>query len=341
MFSDIQNHWSQDCIVQLANLSIVQGDRQGNFRPDDPLTRAGFAILITKALIKEEVKPSRFIFQDLSVSHWAYFEILILVQKRFFRGYPDGTIKPDQGISKVQAITVLASVLTQNIPNTPLSILRQYEDQVEIPDYAKAWVAQATLMGLVVNYPNSKQLNPTQIVTRGEAAVLLCQALKLDGVPPQYQVNLPWRSERNIDYTPLQNALASQNWRLANQLTSHQILALADQVQAGYLTANDTANLPELDLQTINLLWLKYSQGKFGFSTQVEIWRKLNGRDYNDSLYFEEDVGWKRGQPMFDLSSAPRGHLPFRPALTEGSMDAWGGWWIEAISQKLESWEKI
>ena len=335
MFSDLQNHWSEDCVLQLANQSIVQGDRGGNFRPDDPLTRAEFATLITKAFIKEEVNPSRFIFQDLSVSHWAYPAILTVVQKRFFRGYSDGTFKPDQGILRVQAITVLASVLTQNMPNTPLSILRQYQDQAEIPDYAKAWIAQATLMDLVINYPNLKQLNPTQILTRGEAAVLLCQALQLDSVPPQYHVNLSLGSERNVNYTPLQNALASQNWRLANQLTSRYIVALANQLRAGYLTANDTANLPELDLQTINLLWLKYSQGKFSFSTQAEIWRKLNGRDYNDSLYFEEDVGWKGGQPIFDLSSAPRGHLPFRPALTEGSMDAWGGWWIEAISQKL------
>ncbi|HHY67367.1 MAG TPA: hypothetical protein GX517_09260 [Alicyclobacillus sp.] len=51
MFKDVPvTHWAAKDIERLANLGIVRGDEQGNFRPDQPLTRAEAAALINRLL---------------------------------------------------------------------------------------------------------------------------------------------------------------------------------------------------------------------------------------------------------------------------------------------------
>ncbi|MEL7035454.1 MAG: GUN4 domain-containing protein [Cyanobacteria bacterium J06592_8] len=337
MFSDLQNHWSASCILKLAEKSIIQGYPDGRVYPDRGLTRAELAVLMVKAFPDFPLTQPTLNFSDLSSSHWAYSVIQTAVQKGFFRGYPDTTFKPSQPVTKLQAILVLGAALINQQPYTPLCILnRSFVNADAIPNFAQPIVAQATLTDLIVNYPNSQALNPNRDITRGEVAALFCQGLDFGEVPTQYQVKLTLLSEQQVDYTPLQTELIAQNWREANRLTSNAILDLGGQRQRGYLTASDTQNLPCFDIQTIDLLWLKYSQGRFGLSRQAEIWRNLQGKDYEDSLRFEQQVRWNQAQPVFDLTAAPPGHLPLRPALSEGVMDAWGGMWILAISQRLE-----
>ncbi|MBA4455322.1 GUN4 domain-containing protein, partial [Cylindrospermopsis raciborskii CS-506_B] len=73
------------------------------------------------------------------------------------------------------------------------------------------------------------------------------------------------------------------------------------------------------ELRTIDNLWLKYSQGKFGISVQQEIYKNLGGTKFYDSDRWEsfgDRVGWrKQGSWLYwsDLNfslSAPTGHLP-------------------------------
>lgn len=50
MFQDITYHWAKADIEYLATLGIVKGDDKGNFRPDDPLTRAQACALVSRAI---------------------------------------------------------------------------------------------------------------------------------------------------------------------------------------------------------------------------------------------------------------------------------------------------
>ncbi|HEY9835328.1 MAG TPA: DUF3370 family protein, partial [Vampirovibrionales bacterium] len=90
-------------------------------------------------------------------------------------------------IPRVQALGVLTGAKNYNIPSNSDGTLRQYfTDAGEIPGYAKNAIASAAVESLVVNYPNVKQLKPNQSATRGEVAALLCRALNIYAVPPQY-----------------------------------------------------------------------------------------------------------------------------------------------------------
>jgi hypothetical protein len=126
---------------------------------------------------------------------------------------------------------------------------------------------------------------------------------------------VPLRSQSGIDYSWLQQLLAKQDFQAADRLTLEKLCELAGEtaVKRKWLYFTEVESLPAVDLQTINLLWLVHSEGKFGFSVQREIWLSV-GKNWDK---FWPQIGWKKGNNwtrypqefVWDLS-APRGHLP-------------------------------
>jgi len=124
------------------------------------------------------------------------------------------------------------------------------------------------------------------------------------------------KSERNIDYTELEQLLQAQDFQAADHLTLRLLCELAgsEARQRKWLYFTEVENFPITDLQTINNLWLNYSEGKFGFSIQREMWLSL-GKKWDK---FWPKIGWKAGNNwtryphefIWDLSAAPKGHLP-------------------------------
>ncbi len=87
----------------------------------------------------------------------------------------------------MQAIGVLAGAMNYSTPTNPGATLRQYfSDAAQIPRYATNAIASAAVNTLVVSYPNVKQVRPNERATRGEVAALMCRALNIYAVPPQY-----------------------------------------------------------------------------------------------------------------------------------------------------------
>lgn len=131
---------------------------------------------------------------------------------------------------------------------------------------------------------------------------------------------MPLNSECGVDYTKLRNLLAEGKWREADQETTQVMLKAARCEEWGWLRVEDIDNFPCSDLRTIDQLWVKYSQGHFGFSVQKRIYESLGGtREYNKEIYeaFGDRVGWRQGGKWvreysnlkFNLQ-APEAHLP-------------------------------
>jgi GUN4-like/ARM-like repeat domain, GUN4-N terminal len=126
---------------------------------------------------------------------------------------------------------------------------------------------------------------------------------------------VPLKSDCGVDYKPLQQLLARQEFEAADKITIQKMceVAGASAVQRKWLYFTEIDNFPVTDLQTINKLWVVHSEGKFGFSVQREIWLG-QGKNW-DNLWTK--IGWKDGNNWtrypsaftWDLS-APRGHLP-------------------------------
>ncbi len=123
-------------------------------------------------------------------------------------------------------------------------------------------------------------------------------------------------SDRNVDYTRLCDLLANGHWKQADEETLVVMLKATGREKEGWLGYESITNFPCTDLRTIDQLWVKYSNGRFGFSVQKHIWESVNS-DYET---FGDRVGWRKGWWMnkewitysevtFD-TSAPIGHLP-------------------------------
>jgi hypothetical protein len=123
------------------------------------------------------------------------------------------------------------------------------------------------------------------------------------------------KSECGVNYNPLQQLLAAQDFEAADRITIQKMCELSGPtaIQRKWLYFTEVENTPAVDLQTINNLWLVHSEGKFGFSVQREIWLSL-GKNWDN---FWPKIGWKIGNNWtrypheftWDLS-APKGHLP-------------------------------
>ncbi|MEP0910400.1 GUN4 domain-containing protein [Leptolyngbya sp. GB1-A1] len=126
---------------------------------------------------------------------------------------------------------------------------------------------------------------------------------------------LPLTSERGIDYSSLQTLLAEQQFEAADRLTLEKLCELAGNLalQRKWLYFTEVEKFPTADLKTIDALWRVYSEGKFGYSVQREVW--LGVSKNWEKLWFQ--IGWKSGNSWtrypqeftWDLT-APRGHLP-------------------------------
>ncbi|NDJ17769.1 GUN4 domain-containing protein [Myxacorys almedinensis] len=123
------------------------------------------------------------------------------------------------------------------------------------------------------------------------------------------------RSDRGINYAPLQQLLAQQNFEEADRVTLQKMCEAAgdDAAQRKWLYFTEVEGFPVTDLQTIDALWIAHSDGRFGFSIQREIWLSLskNWEKLWDKIGWKSGNNWTRypGEFVWSLE-APRGHLP-------------------------------
>lgn len=126
------------------------------------------------------------------------------------------------------------------------------------------------------------------------------------------------RSEKGVNYTKLRDTLRSGQWKQADWETSNVMRQIAGRTIDRWLRVKDIADFPQQDLQTIDQLWMKYSNGKFGFSAQKKIWKACGSpRGYGENWdRFVDAVAWakdgasNRYGHSLNVLEAPPGHFP-------------------------------
>jgi hypothetical protein len=147
---------------------------------------------------------------------------------------------------------------------------------------------------------------------RYQSATEVLAAINIQAQPIKPQPINTLHSAAGVDYKRLENLLKYKKWQKADQETWEVMRQVLSKV---YLSNSDLENFPSEDLQIIDQLWTKYSQGNFGFTVQVEIYESC-GRDY---VKFCETVGWdlnKSSSLSHNILAgwlAPKGNLPSHP----------------------------
>lgn len=113
-FSDVSSkHWANEAISTLVNAGILKGDPAGTFRPNAVMTRAELVAMLTRFYTIDEAALPENKFSDAQ-NHWAKNEIRFAAGENWISGYPDGSFKPNQSISRAEAIKIVNLALGRN-----------------------------------------------------------------------------------------------------------------------------------------------------------------------------------------------------------------------------------
>ncbi|MCC5654612.1 GUN4 domain-containing protein [Nostoc sp. XA013] len=165
-----------------------------------------------------------------------------------------------------------------------------------------------------VDVPGQQTPSPTNSTSSSKPSLLTSE-------PQATDLN----SEKGVDYTKLRNFLKAGQWKEADIETLAVMLKAANKVRDGYLTVESIQIFPCKDLRTIDSLWVKYSNGHFGFSIQKKNYLEVDG--ILDGNYYEETfgkyglrVGWKEKERWISYNNEltfdtkyPKGYLPLAP----------------------------
>ncbi|MFM7363872.1 MAG: S-layer homology domain-containing protein [Cuspidothrix sp.] len=173
-FADLEGHWAAGFVEALVSKGFISGFPDGTFQPATPITRAQYAALIAKTFqLPESNQLDR--YKDVKAKFWGAKAIASAADRGFLKGFPDGTFRPGNNLTKIQALVSIVNGL--NLSGGNPNVLIVYRDRTQIPSYATSAVTVATQKLLVINYPQVDQLEPLREITRAEVAVLIYQAL--------------------------------------------------------------------------------------------------------------------------------------------------------------------
>lgn len=118
-YSDVnRGDWFNNAISTLSNAGIVTGYNDGTFRPNQPITRGEMAKIIANfANLNKGTKS----FTDLS-GHWSKTYVELAAGNGWIAGYPDGSFRPDQKITRAETVTMINRVL-ERVPAKELRLL--------------------------------------------------------------------------------------------------------------------------------------------------------------------------------------------------------------------------
>ena len=131
-YSDVAaGAWYNHAVSTLSAMGIVKGDNDGKFNPNAPITRAEFAAIAAR--FDDKANTTTADFSDIA-SHWAKNEISAASNNGWINGYPDGTFRPDNKITRAEAMTLVNRVL-KRLPETAEDL---HDDMIKWSDNSDA-----------------------------------------------------------------------------------------------------------------------------------------------------------------------------------------------------------
>ena len=128
-FSDVaETDWFNNAVSTLANAQLINGYPDGSYRPNANITRAEFATIAIRFFLDEDVEIEENNLSDVK-GHWAEANINLAYALELINGYPDGTFRPDQKITRAEAMAIVNRVLKRAPEKDHL-----LKDMIEWPD---------------------------------------------------------------------------------------------------------------------------------------------------------------------------------------------------------------
>ncbi|RKN81977.1 S-layer homology domain-containing protein [Paenibacillus ginsengarvi] len=172
-FTDIAGHWAESDIKRAAAKGIVSGYPDGAFKPNDPVTRGEFTVMLANAL-ELEGQDAHLPFTDQDqIGAWAKMAIARAVHSGIVNGYADGSFRSAEPITRTEMAVMIARALRlQHHVQAPTG----FADDEEIPQWAKGAIQSIRVLG-IVDGRSQNRFEPNEKAMRVEAAVMLLRML--------------------------------------------------------------------------------------------------------------------------------------------------------------------
>ena len=180
-FSDIDSHWAKDKIVEMSDMDIVSGTGNYMFNPDNNMTRAEFAMIVSRFNKADfsEYENVNLPFADVDeIPEWALAAVKTAYGSGFMNGKSnDGGVTlyfdPNSAVTRAEAMTMLNRIL--NIEDYSETA---FADDDEIPDWARDGITRLVSSGIVRGYSDNT-IKPNNKITRAEGTSMLYGAVNL------------------------------------------------------------------------------------------------------------------------------------------------------------------
>ncbi|MDG0810091.1 S-layer homology domain-containing protein [Cohnella rhizosphaerae] len=174
-FKDTAGRWSQQAIEDLASRTILTGTGIDKFEPARGVTRAEFAAMIVRALGLPAKTDG--VYNDVKAADWYAPFVSAAKSYGLISGYPDGTFRPKQTITRAEAVAIIGKAWTlagQTAAgdSDAAAALAGISDNADIPAWVRPAFGSSFKLGLISGYEDGS-VKPMRTVTREETAAML------------------------------------------------------------------------------------------------------------------------------------------------------------------------
>ncbi|KQO17770.1 hypothetical protein ASF12_03655 [Paenibacillus sp. Leaf72] len=184
-FKDVEGHWAKQAVNDMGSRLIVKGDANGMFNPNQEVTRAEFAAILIRALgLQPKMQGTSFV--DVAPNSWFAGDLGTASHYRLISGFGDGTMRPNDKMTREQAMTLLARAmlltkLKEKTSPAAGQALDAFTDNGAVSSWAKEGIIDSLSYGLVTGRKGN-ELAPGAFITRAEVAVLVQKLLSKSGL---------------------------------------------------------------------------------------------------------------------------------------------------------------
>jgi hypothetical protein len=195
--SDYDSHWAKATIQSAISSGIVEGYQDGSFKPDNSITRAEFSEMVNNVFSFTEMAEITYL--DVPSDAW-YSPVMSKAKAAgYLEGYPDGTIKPGEHITRQEVAVIISRLKSLTTESTTLS----FTDAASVASWSKQAVIAVVDANIMIGYPNDSFM-PIAPITRAEALVTIMRAFDftaIDTMPDAIAVDSINLSEATLTLT--------------------------------------------------------------------------------------------------------------------------------------------
>jgi hypothetical protein len=175
----LPGYWAFQWIQAIADAGLTAGYLDGTYRPENRVTRAEMAVFLKKGIDGSTFTPPApdggHPFTDIT-GNWAEAWIEELYDEGLAGGFPDGTYRPDNWVTRAEIAVFLLKAMHGAGYSPPQPSGGSFGDIAG--HWAEAWIEQLKLEGITAGYPDNTY-RPENTVTRAEMAIFLVNSFAL------------------------------------------------------------------------------------------------------------------------------------------------------------------